>query len=313
MQDWQLQTPIALIIFNRPHTTKVVMDAIRQMRPPKFFIIADGPRPDKPGEAEKCEQARAIAQQVDWDCEVFMNFSDKNLGCGYRPSSGISWVFEQVEEAIIIEDDCLPDPSFFRYCEENLERYRHDERIMAICGLNVQFGNNPVPYSYYFSLYGHCWGWASWRRAWQYFDYDLKLWPEIRDRGKLIDIFGNPYAVKVWTHALDLTYNKGLDCWDFQWMFAMWIQGAYAILPHHNLITYLGYTEGATHTTSEESCYQQLTTKPLTFPLQHPPYLVRHVAADVYTENTYFDYQPSLWKRANRKVRKVLGLTVRGA
>lgn len=310
MQDWQLQTPVALIIFNRPHTTEQVFAAIRRARPPKLFLIADGPRADKPGEAELCQAARKIVQQVDWDCEVFENFSDVNLGCGQRPSSGIDWVFKQVEEAIIIEDDCLPEPSFFRYCEELLQRYRHDERVMTIAGLNVQFGQNPIPYSYYFSHYGHCWGWASWRRAWQHFDYDLKLWPEIRDRGRLKDIFGNDYAVKVWTDALDLTYNKGLDCWDFQWMFANWIHGGLSTLPCHNLIHYIGYTTGATHTTSEASRYSQLETQPMQFPLEHPPYMVRHTAADVYTENTYFDYKPSLWKRGNRKVRKLLGLPV---
>lgn len=310
MQDWQLQTPVALIIFNRPHTTAKVFEAIRQAKPPKLFLIADGPREGKAGEPELCAQARAIVQQVDWDCEVFENFSDVNLGCGRRPSSGIDWVFEQVEEAIILEDDCLPEPSFFRYCQEMLQHYRNDSRVMAVCGLNIQFGEHPVPYSYYFSLYSHCWGWASWRRAWQHFDYDMALWPEVRDRGKLLDIFGNDYAVKVWTGALDLTYNKGLDCWDFQWMFAHWIHNGLATLPQRNLIQYIGYTEGATHTTSESSRYSELVAEPIAFPLKHPPYMVRHVEADVYTENTYFDYYPSFWKRGSRKVRKLLGLPV---
>ena len=179
MSDFQLTTPVAFLIFNRPDTTARVFEAIRQAKPPKLLVVADGPRPDRPDDVEKCKAARAIIDRVDWACEVLTNYSDLNLGCGKRPATGITWVFEQVEEAIIFEDDCLPHPSFFRFCEELLNYYRHDERIMVISGNNFQFGRNRTDDSYYFSRYNHIWGWASWRRAWEYFDYDLKLWPKI--------------------------------------------------------------------------------------------------------------------------------------
>ncbi|MBZ8180247.1 glycosyltransferase family 2 protein [Oscillatoria salina] len=310
MSSWQLNTPVAMIIFNRPQTTEKVFEAIRQAKPPKLLVIADGPRADKPGEAEKCAATRAIIDRVDWDCEVLKNYSDLNLGCGKRPATGLDWVFDTVEEAIVLEDDCLPDPTFFRYCEELLDRYRYDERIMTICGLNIQFGRQRTDYSYYFSRYNHCWGWASWRRAWQHFDYELNLWPEIRDKNLLIDILGDARAAKVWSHTFELTYTEKRDWWDFQWTFANWVQGGLAILPAVNLISYIGYNEDATHTTEARSQYNNLTTEAMSFPLKHPPYVVRNLEADRFTENTYYDYQPNLLKKVNRKVKKALGMNL---
>ncbi|MEW6491011.1 MAG: glycosyltransferase family 2 protein, partial [Cyanobacteriota bacterium] len=162
-----MKTPVVFIIFNRPDTTQKVFEAIRQAHPPLLFVIADGPRPNKPGEDQKCAATRAIIDQVDWDCEVLTNYSEINLGCERRVSSGLNWVFDTVEEAIILEDDCLPHPTFFSFCEELLDYYRNDQRVMVITGQNVQFGRKRTDYTYYFSRYNHCWGWASWRRAWR--------------------------------------------------------------------------------------------------------------------------------------------------
>lgn len=310
MVDWQFNTPVALIIFNRPQTAEKVFEAIRQAKPPKLFVIADGPRADKPDDVEKCAAARAIIDRVDWDCEVFKNFSDVNLGCGKRPSTGIDWVFENVEEAIILEDDCLPDPTFFRFCQELLERYRDDERVMTICGLNVQFGHKRTDYSYYFSRYNHCWGWAGWRRAWKHFDYDIKLWPEVRDNDWLVDVLGDARAAKVWTQTFQRTWDEKPDWWDFQWTLAMWLNSGLAILPDRNLISYIGYdrTE-STHTYQDESPYHTLGVEPMEFPLKHPPYVIRDTRADRFTENTYYDYQPTFLKKVNRKLKKALGVS----
>ena len=140
MSDWQLTTPVAFIIFKRPDTTRKVFEEIRRAKPPKLLVIADGPRPNIVGEAEKCAAARAIIDSVDWECEVLKNYSDENLGCKQRVSSGLDWVFDNVEEAIILEDDCLPHPTFFRFCEELLEKYRDDERVMKIDGTNILSG-----------------------------------------------------------------------------------------------------------------------------------------------------------------------------
>ncbi len=137
MEAFNLTTPVAFIIFNRPDTTSKVFEAIKQAKPKKLLVIADGPRINKPGEAEKCKQTRAITEQIDWDCEVLRNYSENNLGCRNRVSSGIDWVFENVDEAIIIEDDCLPNPSFFRFCQELLGKYRNNDEIFLISGNKV--------------------------------------------------------------------------------------------------------------------------------------------------------------------------------
>ena len=151
MDTFKLTTPVAFIIFNRPDTTRIVFEEIKKAKPEKLLIIADGPRNNKPGEKERCAETRAIVENIDWECEVLRNYSDKNMGCKNRVASGLNWVFENVEEAIILEDDCLPDQSFFRYCQELLEKYRDDKRIMLIAGDNMLFENNKQKYSYYFS------------------------------------------------------------------------------------------------------------------------------------------------------------------
>ncbi|MFM6024920.1 MAG: glycosyltransferase family 2 protein, partial [Dolichospermum sp.] len=184
----QLKTPVCFIIFNRPDVTQRVFQKISEAKPPKLLVIADGPRIDKVGEEQKCAATRAIIDQVDWECQVLTNYSDINLGCRKRIYTGLDWVFSQVEEAIILEDDCLPDSSFFRFCEELLEKYRDHPRIMLVCGQNLQFGQQRRNYSYYFSRYSHCWGWATWKSAWQYYDDTMELWPQVRDENWLFDI-----------------------------------------------------------------------------------------------------------------------------
>jgi hypothetical protein len=306
MSDWQLKTPVAFIIFKRPEETERVFAEIRKVKPPKLLVVADGPRADRLGEDGDCDRVRAIIERVDWDCEVLKNYADVNLGCRLRVSSGINWVFEMVEEAIIIEDDCLPDVTFFRFAEELLDRYRDDRRIMSISGQNVQFGRKRTDYSYYFSRYNHCWSWATWRRAWQHYDLDMKLWPEIRDGNFLADVLGDPQAVKVWTKTFELCYEKKIDTWDFQWAFASFIQNGMNILANVNLASNIGYGSGGTHTGDVSSPYNNMAAEALTFPLKHPPFAIRDAQADNFTQNTLYDYDPPLLKKVQRKVHKVL-------
>ncbi|CCI32780.1 hypothetical protein [Microcystis sp. T1-4] len=288
MADFQLTTPVAFLIFNRPDTTARVFEAIRQAKPPKLLVVADGPRPDRPDDIEKCKAARAIIEGVDWDCEVLKNYSDLNLGCRKRVSSGLDWVFEMVEEAIILEDDCVPDPTFFRFCEELLEYYRHDQRITVISGNNFQLGKKRTDYSYYFSRYNHCWGWATWRRAWQYYDGEMKHWPQVRDGDWLTAILEETQAVKYWTKIFQTTYDNKNDSWAYRWTFSCWIQNGLTILPNVNLVSNIGFREDATHTIGSKSRLANLTVKEMNFPLKHPPFLIRDEAADSYTQKNIF-------------------------
>ena len=286
MTGTQLSTPVALLIFNRPKTTEKVFRQIAQARPKKLLVVADGARKDRDGEAEKCAEARAIVERIDWDCELLTNYSDVNLGTKRRVSSGLDWVFEEVEEAIILEDDCLPHPTFFPFCEAQLARYRHDERISMISGTNLQFSRKRTPYSYYFSRYHHIWGWASWRRAWQHYDVRMSLWPEVRDEKWLDDLLGDPKLARGWRQIFEDMYQERIDTWDYQWVFACWMQNRLAIVPNQNLISNIGFGNDATHTRNRHSIEANLATAPMAFPLDHPPYVWPHAEADRF-EATY--------------------------
>lgn len=280
-------TPVVFLVFNRPDTTKKVFEAIRQAKPSKLFVIADGPRKHKPDDEEKCKMTRAIFDEIDWDCDVVKNFSDLNLGCGERVSSGLNWVFEMVEEAIILEDDCLPHPSFFQFCEELLEYYRHDERIFLISGNNFQFGKKRTEYSYYFSHHLHIWGWATWRRAWQYYDYDMLLWPVIRDNNWLKSRLDTAREQEYWTDIFERTYNKKINTWDYQWLFTYWTQNGLIILPKVNLVTNIGCRTDGTHTRWSKDPRANVPTEEMSFPLKHPPFVLRNLQADTFTHDNF--------------------------
>ncbi|MBN3943674.1 MAG: glycosyltransferase family 2 protein [Nostoc sp.] len=285
-----MQTPVTFIIFKRPQTTEKVFEVIRQAKPTKLFVIADGPRTDHEGEAEKCELTRAIIERVDWDCEVIKNYSEINLGCAKRVSSGLDWVFNNVEETIILEDDCIPHPTFFRFSQELLEKYRNDTRIATISAQNLQLGQKRTNYSYYFSRYNHCWGWASWRRAWQHYDLTIKLWKEVQAENLLHDILIDQKAVNSWQRIFQSVYDNPTGItWDYQWTFACWMQGSLSIIPSVNLISNVGVGADATHFTSnQEFSFINMSVQAMEFPLKHPPFIVRNVEADNFTQKTVY-------------------------
>ncbi|MBF2066615.1 MAG: glycosyltransferase family 2 protein [Calothrix sp. C42_A2020_038] len=272
-------TPVAFLIFNRPDLTNIVFEAIREAKPQKLLVVADGPR--FPEEAEKCEKARAVIQKIDWDCEVLTNFSETNMGCKRRVSSGLDWVFSEVEEAIILEDDCLPAPSFFNFCQTLLERYRYDERIVMIGGTNYQLNQSRTESSYYFSKYAHIWGWASWRRAWKHYDVDIKTWPEYKKQNAISSICEDSYEQKYWTSIFDDVFKGNVDTWDYQWVYTCWSQNGLSIIPNYNLISNVGFRPDATHVPCE-SPWANLPTSDI-HEINHPLFVYRNKIADDYT------------------------------
>lgn len=301
MPDFQLATPVAFIIFNRPDTTERVFAEIAKAKPPKLLVVADGPRSNRFGEAEKVAATRAIIKRVDWDCEVLTNFSDVNLGCKRRVSSGIDWVFAQVEEAIILEDDCLPDPTFFRFCQELLERYRHDQRIGMISGDNFQFGRRRNDDSYYFSKYIHIWGWASWRNRWVgNYDVEMTKWPRIRDEGWLADMVGNSREAGDWHKTFERVYRGEIDTWDYQWVFANWVESRMSVMPSVNLISNIGFGPDATHTVGGSNLANMPVGR-MAFPITHPSGVFKNIQADQFTEHMCFQ-APSLMTRVRNKI-----------
>ncbi len=302
MNQVNITTPVILLAFNRPNTTKKVFDVIRRIKPSKLLLVADGARENKPEEIENCAAVRNIINDIDWECKVLTNYSDINLGCKQRISSGLDWAFSLVDRAIILEDDCLPNISFFRFCEELLEKYQDDTRIMTISGDNFQFGKKRTKDSYYFSIYNHCWGWATWRRAWQHYDIDMKLWSKIKQEGWLKDILVNPVAVKYWRNKLQATYENKIDSWAFRWTFACWIQSGLTILPNVNLVSNIGFSSAGTHHKNSKNIFANMATEKLEFPLKHPPFVIRHKKADDYTYQVMF----SFLSRANRKMKQLI-------
>jgi hypothetical protein len=302
MFNGQLKTPVVLIIYKRPDTTARVLAEIAKAKPPKLLVIADGPRPEIPGEEERVVATRALIERVDWECQVLKNYADTNLGCGIRVSSGLAWVFDRVDEAIILEDDCLPHPTFFRFCEELLEKYRHDQRIMAISGDNFQSGAKRDSYSYYFSFFPHAWGWASWSRAWQYYDFDMNLWPEIR-RGKLLqNILPGSDAVNYWDYIFQSIFEKKIDTWDYQWLFTCFINDGLTIIPRENLVSNIGFGPEATHTKFISNVAFH-PTMPMAFPLNHPPYIIRDKMADDFIQDNV--YTPTFINRIKLKLSRL--------
>ena len=296
-----LKTAVLFLIFNRPDTTRQVFEAIRKAKPPRLYVAADGPRADKADEAEKVEQARRIATQVDWECEVKNLFREKNLGCRVAVSFAIDWFFENEDEGIILEDDSLPSQSFFWFCEELLEKYRDDMRIMAVSGDNFQKGPARNEFSYYFSRFNHCWGWASWRQAWLYYEKDMQSWLYIRDNDYMQDILLDKTAVKYWGKIFETANRNEIDSWAYRWTFSCWVQNGLTVLPNVNLVSNIGFGRDATHTTGKDCVYSKMPVFNLSFPLKHPSWMIIDKKADGYTQKTHFN-QPNIFYRMIRSL-----------
>ena len=233
-----LTTPIAFFIFNRPDVTRTVFEAIAKMQPETLLVIADGPR--SPEERAKCDEARAVLREVNWPCRLLTEYSETNLGCKERLSSGLRWVFSQCEEAIILEDDCVPEPSFFPFCTQMLERYRDDERVMMITGTNYLLDRLRVPESYVFSRYYCVWGWATWKRAWALYDIALQDWAEMKAQGQLQGIYSQPFMRASVAAGFDLASQNKIDTWDIQWSYTCLFNSGLCIVPRVNLISNIG-------------------------------------------------------------------------
>lgn len=282
MPNTTFPTPILFLIFNRPDTTEKVFEIIRKIKPAKLFVSADGPRASKPGEKEKCDQTRKIIERVDWDCEVHRNFSNDNLGCKKGVVKGITWFFENVEEGIIIEDDCILEDSFFTFASELLEHYRKDERIMHIGAANFQDGIKRSDASYYFSKFCHVWGWATWRRAWKYYDMQIKNFPDFEASGKIKEILPDKKMQEHWLKLFRTVYENRLDTWDFQWVYTVWQRKGMSIIPNVNLVSNIGFGEEATHTKDTGHVLSEIETEKM-HDLIHPQKIEINEEADRYT------------------------------
>ena len=290
------KTPILLLIFNREDTTQKVFDVIRLQKPKYLFVAADGARKNKSDEVERCQRVRDIIKQVDWDCELKTLFRDDNVGCKWAVSSAITWFFEQVEQGIILEDDCLPDSSFFPFCEELLIRYKDDTRIGHISGNNFLPGIIEEGLSYDFSSCVHIWGWATWRRVWKNFDLNLSFWEE--QKSKRSSLFCNKRAEVYFSSFISdaLADKNNYSVWDTQYWFSLSLQNQLSIYPAVNLVTNIGLGDpNASHTTKKKDKHS-IPANPIHFPLKHPGCVLRNKKIDDTTIKKLF----FSWKRLAR-------------
>jgi hypothetical protein len=305
MNNLKVRTAVAFVVFNRPDLTQRVFAAIAAVQPAKLLVIADGPRADRAGEAGRVAHVRSIIARVDWECDVRTNYSDTNLGCKRRLSSGLDWVFHQVPECIVLEDDCLPDPSFFQFCDDMLERYRDVRRVFQINGTNFQKGAQGIADSYYFSRQSHVWGWASWSNRWlSHYDVAVSAWPRVRDEGSLEDVVGGKQEAKYWGAILESLYRGEIDTWDYQWAFACMLNDAAIVTPTVNLISNIGFGDDATHTNVADHPLADLPRAAMQFPLRHPVGMFCRSSLD----REYFDAYSSiaLRRRLLNRIRRLL-------
>lgn len=294
-------TPILFILFNRTDTALQVFETIRQAKPPRLYFFADGARKNVEGEDEQCQEARAIAHKVDWDCEVRTLFLNENIGPRLALGKAINWFFEWEEEGIILEHDCLPSASFYTFCQSLLDYYRNDERIMHISGDNFQFGRQRGEASYYFSRYNHIWGFATWRRAWKHYDEKMQLYPQFLAEKGIESLFKQKRIQRYWHNILGETYAGNIQTWDYQWTFAMWHQNGLAILPQQNLVGNIGFDSSALNTKDSNSKFANMKRHEISA-IQHPTFVLVNEEADDYTINDVF--YPSLINLLKNKLRK---------
>lgn len=273
--------PVALIFFNRPHYLKQQLQIIKKVKPSKLYLISDGARKDRPNEGQLVEESRRLVEEsIDWECEVKKNYAQENMGCYDRIANGASWVFSQEEYGIFLEDDNIPELTFFEYCRENLLKYKDHEKIYWICGGNylVDYENEHHD-SYIFSQQMFPCGWASWRRAWKHYDGDMKDYEDKACRKEVLAKIKNKrirnYKKIVWEKLYqEKKHHERYYTWDHQWHFTLLKDDAVGIVPKYNQITNIGVgldsTHGGTELTEQLSGMVMLESKPLEFPLQEP-------------------------------------------
>ena len=313
--SYTTKTAVLVVPFSRADCYERTLRAIREARPPRLYLAMDAPRPHVAGEAERVAATRAVtARVVDWPCEVRTLVAEKNLGPNPRVASAVDWIFSHEERAIIFDDDCVAHPTFFQFCDELLEKYADDERVGMISGNQFVPGGWPGAdgASYAFARLGQIWGWATWRRAWRNYDYDMQAWPAARRSDFLSRIFPRRRDQVYWRKNFDDIRDPG--CWDYRWCFARWLHRQVAVVPAVNLSQNIGFRPDATHTTQLDHPAANVPLVALEFPLRHPARVALDEALDAETTRLIFSTGTIAhrlgchWRRNLGRARKFLGL-----
>ena len=302
--------PVALIVYKRVDLTKKVFAAIREVRPAELYIISDGPKGRDDADAVRCVR-EYLDSHIDWPCNIHRDYAEKNLGPRYRMPSGMKWVFENVDRAVFIEDDIEAGPDFFWFCREMLERYKDDQRVMMISGMNFFPGDESFgDKDYCFAYFSHIWGWATWKRAFEGYDINIKSWPEVRKSGKIKDKFTRRgYNFFKWIFD-DLQYQWYDQAWDYQWAYHRFINEGLGIIPRRNLVVNLGIADkDAIHPVESERVKDRvdgLIIENMTENLRHPDEIKCNKRYDEKYQNEYLQDGPGFINRVKLGIRTFL-------
>lgn len=298
------EIPVLLLLFRRPDTTRRILTRLRSLQPAWLVVVADGPRADVPEDLELCRAVRQEVLAVDWPCQIERLYAETNQGIAASLERGLERVFSFHERVIVLEDDCLPDPSFFPFCAELLERYAETETVMSIAGSNPGIGSAPEDSSYCFSRYQLLWGWATWKRAWRHQDRWMRHWPECSGSDWLASRLETPQARRYWAYHFR-TNHRTAENWDYAWTFSCWRRNGLCVHPAVNLVRNLGFRADATHTVSDSSPWARMEADSLPFPLVHAPAIARNASRDLRIEAACFS-GPEFLEPLFRSIRRQL-------
>jgi hypothetical protein len=299
-----LKAPILLLAYKRPEHTAKVLESIQGANPSSLYISMDGPRPGRKGDVELCARTRALISAFNPGCEIRVQLHEQNLGCKKAVIAGLDWFFSHEEEGIVLEDDVVPVPCFYRYCEELLERYRDDERIGAICGSRFLFDDPAAGDSYFFSRLCFIWGWASWRRVWRTYDPDIKDWPQARHERRIWRATNSFRATVYWTLVLNGMYGNKNDIWGYQWQYNLWQRNQLSIIPNRHLVRNIGMgsVEGTHSRTRNRAA--EIPLQSMDWPLAHPSVFLPDTDLERKLQRNYY----KLWKEIAVQMAKKLKL-----
>lgn len=295
--------PVLMLVFNRPELTQQIFEQVRKAAPKFLYVAADGPRGIS--DEENCNKVKEIFNKIDWDCRIKTLYRNENMGCGMAVSTGIQWFFNEVELGIVLEDDCLPNQSFFAFCSNMLDYYKDDNRIGHISGSNFQDGTTHGDGSYYFSSLTHVWGWASWKRVWKDYDYKISTLNKFDTTFATLPSHA-PFA-EYWKKIFNSVANGEIDTWDFQYAYLILIKGYKSIMPNVNLIKNIGLGVNGTHTSADHPL-TVTSTQELNL-IQHPTIFKQNIDADIYTQSKEFtvrERKKNLFSVTWRKIKNYL-------
>lgn len=305
-----LKTAVLFLVFNRLDTTKQVFESIRQAKPPRLYVAADGARESRDGEKEKVEDVRNyVLNNIDWECEVKTLFREENLGCKIAVSSAITWFFNNEEMGIILEDDCYPTQSFFWFCEELLERYKDVENIYLISGDGRATSKINIKHDYSFVKYSLIWGWASWRRVWNQYDVKMPDWDK-RKSNMIKNLSINKDTKRYWQHALQNVHDGKIDTWDYQFAYLLFKNYGMCIVPKINFISNVGFGSDATHTTDSNCKNANIPHFNIAFPLNHPADITLNDRLEKFYDENEFTQKSIMVRAINKLARIIIGKNI---